>query len=144
MEKASGIELDWYFEQWIGTTNTIDYGIKSVIANNGATNVTLVKLGPMPMPIDLVVTLKDSTIINYNIPLRIMRGEKGNDQPQHKTIYAEDWPWTYPEYNLNLKHQMNDILLMEIDPTLRMADIDRTNNSFPKPKEFQFPGKASN
>ena len=144
MEKVSGIELDWYFEQWIGTTNTIDYGIKSVFTNNGSTSVTLEKLGEMPMPIDLVVTLKDSTIINYNIPLRIMRGEKGNDQPQLKTIYAEDWPWTYPEYNLTLKHKMTDILLMEIDPSQRMADIDRTNNSFPKPEELQFPGKATN
>ncbi|MCZ6692929.1 MAG: M1 family peptidase, partial [Bacteroidetes bacterium] len=121
-----------------------DYGIKSVFTNNRSTSVTLEKLGEMPMPIDLVVTLKDSTIINYNIPLRIMRGEKRNDQPQLKTIYAEDWPWTYPEYNLTLKHKMTDILLMEIDPSKRMADIDRTNNSFPKPEELQFPGKATN
>src|SRR5690606_3948481 len=30
VEKVSNMELSWYLEQWIETTNTIDYGIKSV------------------------------------------------------------------------------------------------------------------
>ena len=30
MEQESGLELDWYFEQFIKTTNKIDYSLKSV------------------------------------------------------------------------------------------------------------------
>ena len=33
MEKESGLELDWYWEDFVGTTKTIDYGIKEVVAN---------------------------------------------------------------------------------------------------------------
>src|SRR5690606_32156185 len=29
-EKVSGMELDWYLMDWTQTTNTIDYGIKSI------------------------------------------------------------------------------------------------------------------
>ena len=53
MEKVSGIHLDWYLNEWIQTTHTIDYGVKTV---NG-TEVTLERIGQMPMPVDVEVTI---------------------------------------------------------------------------------------
>jgi hypothetical protein len=29
-EKESGLELDWFKEDWVNTINTIDYAVKSV------------------------------------------------------------------------------------------------------------------
>ena len=40
-ERVSGANLDWYLTDWTQTTNTIDYGIKSVTENGEKTAVTL-------------------------------------------------------------------------------------------------------
>lgn len=53
-EKVSGLELDWYLNEWAQTTHTIDYGVEKV---EGA-NVTLKRVGKMPMPIDVTVDRK--------------------------------------------------------------------------------------
>lgn len=128
-EKESGLELDWYFEQFVGTTNTIDYQVKNVEANGGATNITLERLGDIPMPIDVLVYTKSGDIVWYNIPLRIMRGAKGGDilNVDRKTL--EDWPWVYPTYNFEVNIPMDQIKEVVIDPTNRLADIEPTNNA---------------
>src|SRR5690606_32716034 len=70
-EKVSGLELDWYLNDFTRTTNTIDYGVKSV---EGKT-VTLERIGLMPMLIYLTVTYTDGTAADSYIPLQMMRGE---------------------------------------------------------------------
>ena len=49
VEKESGIELDWYFEYFVNTTKTIDYGIYEIIGDEKGTQI-LLKKGEMPMP----------------------------------------------------------------------------------------------
>ena len=132
MERTSGIELDWYFEQFVGTTNTIDYSIKSVEKNDVKTNIVLERKDKMPMPIDLVVKLKDGSVILYYIPLRIMRGEKGKDVYPMQKIILNDWPWVYPEYNFEIDINFDDIKSVQIDPSTRMADINQEDNIFEK------------
>ena len=126
MEKQSGLELDWYFQQWVNTTNTIDYGIKSVISTGDTTFVTLKRTGLMPMPIDLQVTLKNGQQQNYYIPLRIMRGEKPEEGT--KRTVMEDWPWTNLEYTLAIPGNAGNMQSIEIDPSQRMADVERGDN----------------
>jgi len=128
MERESKMVLDWYYEYWIETTRTIDYGIQSVEATSNGTNVTLERIGLMPMPIDLEVELNDGSIVHYYIPMRIMWGQKENENPGIERHVAEDWPWVFPEYELNLDIPKADIARIEIDPTRRMADVDRENN----------------
>jgi len=125
MEKESGLELDWYFEYWINSTKTIDYGIKSIEGNEDSTLISLEKLGGMIMPIDLKVGFKDGSWELINIPLRIMRGHK--PQVPHMKV-AEAWPWTNPVYNLVLPIPMDQIESLEIDPVRQMADINLDNN----------------
>lgn len=128
MEKESGLELGWYFQQWVNTTNTIDYGIKTVINTNDSTFVTLEKKGLMPMPLDIEVTFKDGSKVQYYIPLRIMRGEKPQEDKSLPREILADWPWTNPEYTFAIPQKANIIKLIEIDPSERMADVDRENN----------------
>jgi len=128
MEKYSGIELDWYFQYFENTTLTIDYGIKTLIGNEKGTLLTLERKGRMPMPVDLLITLKDGQQIMYNIPLEMMRGEKPKEVENIEYILADDWPWTHPEYMLLLDFQTNEIEQIEIDPKKQSADIDRENN----------------
>lgn len=129
-EKASGLELDWYKEYFVNTTATIDYGIQTVEASGAGTLVKLEKIGRMPMPVDVVVTKTDGSSHVYNIPLRMMRGAKGQEISDAGYTVAEDWPWTHPVYELNLAESLESIQTIEIDPSERMADINRDNNSY--------------
>ncbi|WP_103866668.1 M1 family metallopeptidase [Aquimarina sp. I32.4] len=129
-EKVSGIQLDWYLIDWTQTTNTIDYAIKEVSEDKNATKITLERVGSMPMPIDLYVEYKDSTIESFYIPLRIMRGEKANPIPSMKRTVLSDWPWTNPGYSLNLSRPKSEIKSIQIDITNTMADVNPANNGF--------------
>lgn len=115
-EKVSGLELDWYLNDWTRTTNTIDYAVKLVEGNT----VTLERKGLMPMPIDVTVSYTDGTSEDFYIPLQMMRGEK----PTSATI-IKDWAWAYPTYSFETKREIQNV---QIDPSGFMADIDQTNN----------------
>ncbi len=134
MEKTADMELDWYFEQFVETTNTIDYSIESVEEKEGKTNVTLARKGDMPMPLDVVVKFKDGSLKWYYIPMRIMRNNKGKDIYEIERINKEAWPWVYPEYEFIIDAPKSDIEAIEIDPSTRMADVNLENNYYPKAK----------
>lgn len=119
-EKVSGLELDWYLNEWIETTHTIDYAIAKVENNS----ITLARVGQMPMPIDLTVTYVDGTSENFNIPLRMMRGNK----PTTATI-LKDWTWAHPTYTFSTSKEIKSVV---IDSLEMMADIDKSNNTFEK------------
>lgn len=129
METVSGLELDWYREYWINTVHQIDYGVKSVEKAKKSTKVTLQKIGVMPMPLDVLVTYTNGKTETFNIALRIMRGNKPSETDGKYTV-AADWPWTHPEYVLDIPVRMKKIKSIEIDPAHKMADGDRNNNVF--------------
>lgn len=131
MEEQSGMVLDWYYQYFIESTKTIDYGITTVAGQNDETYVTLERVDLTPMPIDLMVEYKDGSKELFYMPLRIMRGEKPNDEYAgiERTVKA-DWPWVYPTYTLKIDKPVSDIKRLEIDPSQRLADIDRKNNVF--------------
>jgi len=116
-EKVSGLELDWYLTDFGQTTNTIDYGVKSIEGNK----VTLERIGLMPMPIDLTVTYEDGTTEDFYVPLQMMRGEK----PTAATIIS-DWAWAYPTYTFTTSKLVAKV---QIDPKEGMADINKENNT---------------
>lgn len=142
MEKTSGIELDWYFEYFINSTRTIDYGIKSVEDKGEATHVTLERDGLMPMPLDVLVTYQDGRQELFYIPLRIMRGEKENERDINRTV-LQDWPWTYPTYLMVIPDEFDNIEKIEIDTSMRMADIDRGNNTYPDMESTRYDSSRS-
>lgn len=131
MEKESGLELDWYREYWVNTTEMIDYGVKSVDEADGkSTKLTLEKVGVMPMPLDIMVTYKGGRQEVFNIPLRIMRGAKQKPSLSMGFTVKEDWPWTHPTYELVIPRSKEEIQSIEIDPFNMMADVNRTNNVY--------------
>ncbi|MDP4821386.1 MAG: M1 family metallopeptidase, partial [Saprospiraceae bacterium] len=131
-EKVSGLELDWYREYFVFTTATIDYGIQGVETSDKGTVVRLERVGRMPMPVDVVVTTRDGKKHIYNMPLQMMRGHKPQEVSDAIYTVAADWPWTHPTYELVLEEALDQIESVEIDPTQRMADINRENNSYKK------------
>lgn len=128
MEKESGIELDWYKQYFINSVKHIDYGIDSVFDRGNKTIVRLRRIGYMPMPIDFLVTDKNGNKELHYIPLSLMYGEKPNENPAIKRIVDPVWYWTNPVYEVELNIPLSDIKELEIDPSQRMADVDRSNN----------------
>ena len=127
-EKVSGVELGWYLNDWTRTTNTIDYGIKEVVADGDGTRVTMERLGPMPMPLDVLVVYNDNTQETFYTPLRMMYGGKDNPYPTLKRTELPDWAWAYPTYEFKIARPISDIKAIVIDPSQLMADVEWENN----------------
>ncbi len=117
-EKVSGLHLGWYLNEWTQTLHTIDYGVKSVEGNN----ITIQRIGKMPMPMDVTVTYEDGSTEMFNIALRMMRGNK----PTTATV-LKDWTWAHPTYTFSVNKKVKKV---EIDASQLMADIDRSNNVY--------------
>tara|TARA_R110002012_G_scaffold69413_6_gene179683 strand:+ start:3681 stop:5549 length:1869 start_codon:yes stop_codon:yes gene_type:complete len=127
-EKVSGMELDWYLTDWTQTTNTIDYGIKTVEAEGQKTKVSLERIGLMPMPLDILVIYNDGTQETFYAPLRMMYGEKENPYPHLKRTVLQDWPWANTNYDLILDKEFNNVKAIVLDPSQLMADVNEENN----------------
>lgn len=117
-EKVSGVQLGWYLNEWTKTMHNIDYGVRSVSEKE----ITLERIGEMPMPIDLKVEYTDGTSENYYIPLRMMLGAK-----ETKATKLNDWAWTHPTYKLTANKNVKKVT---IDTSKLMADVDLINNVF--------------
>jgi hypothetical protein len=85
-------------------------------------------IGYMPMPIDVVVTYKDGSKEMAYIPQYVMFGAKPAEDTSIKRTTFQPWKWTSPTYTFELNRRLLDIKAVEIDPTQRMADVDRKNN----------------
>ena len=129
MEKESGMILDWYYEYFVQTTKTIDYGIEAVVGNENSTSVKIDRIGLMPMPLDVFVEYTDGSTEIFYIPLRIMRGEKPEEFDIDRTV-LEDWPWVEPSYTLKIPAGVSSIKSVTIDASQRLADINYENNYF--------------
>lgn len=126
-EKVSGIQLDWYKEYWVNTTKTIDYGIDSLWEQGGKTKIRLRMVGQMPMPIDVLLQYKDGSKATVYIPQFSMFGVKPAEDSIPR-IVSEPWKWTHPAYVLEVDQRLMNVQSIEIDPTWRMADVNRRNN----------------
>jgi len=127
MEKHSGMVLDWFLLDWIGSTKHLDYAIVNVTEEDDLVNIELANINQRPMPVEVVVTYKNGDSERYYIPLRIMRGDKVFTD-EVVTTQLQDWPWTNPTYSIELKAKLSEIEKIELDPDRGMVDIDYSNN----------------
>ncbi|MBI2284530.1 MAG: M1 family metallopeptidase [Bacteroidetes bacterium] len=126
-EKQSGMELDWFKEYWINSTKTIDYGVGDIAVKEGKTQITIRRIGKMPMPVDVLLTFKDGSKELHYIPLSLMFGEKPAEDATPRTVH-EEWKWTHPDYTFATSRGIQEIKSIEIDPSQRLADVNRVNN----------------
>jgi len=128
-EKTSGIQLDWYLTDWTQTTATIDYGVTSVKPAKKSTEITLERIGNMPMPIEVKIDLVTGESRSYYIPLPLMRGEK---KVARETVILKDWPWAFPIYQFQVALAKETIKSVVINPSKKMADTNPLNDTFKK------------
>jgi aminopeptidase N len=127
-EKVSDMKLDWYKEYWVNSIKTIDYSIDSLWEEGGKTKVRLMRVGLMPMPIDLQITFKDGTKELHYVPMNLMYGEKPVEDASISRIVYEPWKWTHSTYTIETTKKLADFNVVEIDPSIRLADVERKNN----------------
>ena len=127
-EKVSNMQLDWYREYYVNTTKTINYAIETPQSEGNKTRVRLKRVGFFPMPVDLMITFKDGSKQLAYIPLNLMFGTKENEYKNVSFKTYDAWKWANTTYELVIDKPLNEITSLEIDPTQRLADIDRKNN----------------
>lgn len=132
MENISKLELDWYFQEWTTTTHTIDYSIEKVKKsdkNSGHTDLLIKRAGDMAMPLDIVVYTRSGDPQIFYIPLESMRGNKPAESNYQRTI-LKDHRWVDRQILITLPYGRDEISRIVIDPSGRMADLNRKNNTW--------------
>ncbi|MEY4459598.1 MAG: hypothetical protein RIT38_818 [Bacteroidota bacterium] len=131
-EKTSGLQLQWLKEYWVNSTKTIDYGLNDIQVSGNAALISIQRVGKFPMPIEVVVTYKDGSSELHYIPLDLMLGGKAQEGAM-KQINHPEWKWTHPTYTFESTQPLSAIKSIEIDPSQRMPDINRSNNKIEIP-----------
>ena len=132
-ERVSGLQLQWFLTDWTQTTNTIDYAISEVEEQDNKTTVLLKRKGLMPMPLEILIQLKNGDTELRYIPISLMRGEKENPYELEWTV-EKDWNWANPEYSLVIDKPKEEIQVIVIDPSNLMADVDKNDNYYVAPE----------
>jgi hypothetical protein len=123
-ERASGLELDWLWEQYSNARTQVDYAIGPVKTGDaGGTLLTLHRLKGAVLPVVLEITYTDDKIERYYIPVELLRA----GLPSGSTaVQAPVWPSGAEKYTLSLGAQ--PIKSIRIDPDLLSGDVDTDNN----------------
>jgi aminopeptidase N len=119
-----GTDLSWFFDQWITTSKTIDYGIKSIKKQGyGDYKITLVRKGEMQMPLDITIKSKSGKEYYYYIPnTHFNKTTKSKILPKW-----EGWDKLNTEYSFTvpIADGIEDVI---IDESKRLADIHPFDN----------------
>ncbi len=159
------VDLNWFFDQWMETTKNIDYEIKSVNKEkttdlDGQTlqnyAITFKRNGQMQMPIDFIVILENGDTLQYYIPNTWFNKNEVPAQAQtqgrlDRTYFQNvislpkwyGWDKLNEEYVANIS-TMQKVKNVIIDPSNRLADIDKLNNSWKCPATLEFDAQISN
>jgi len=138
MEEVAGQSLEWFFDEWIKTNRTADYGIGSIRAKatgktgDSAYLVTgkVYRSGELVMPIDLGFKLRNGSVRHFTIPVNDYRkqDERFKFLPIWDQVRLPEKEYLFGVY---LPAKPKEV---EIDPTGRLADTNPLNNrwkSFP-------------
>ncbi len=137
----TGVDLNWFFDQWLETTKTIDYKIGKIKhKKNDVYEITFKRKGSMQMPIDFVVIDINDSARHYYIP------NTWFEKPTGATTLPRwiGWgPKLKPSYTatLNIGTKIKNVV---IDPSYRLADVDMTNNSKHGRVSLRFDSKVYN
>lgn len=131
-EKTSGIQLQWLKEYWVNSTKTIDYGLNDIQAGNNTAIISIQRLGKLPMPIEVLITYKDGTSELHYMPLDLMLGGKASEGAINHILHSA-WQWVAPTYTFETSKPLSALKSIEIDPSYRMPDLNRSNNKLEIP-----------
>jgi hypothetical protein len=112
MRDQSGMELDWFWRDWIFTTARLDQAVDSVARGaDGVTSVHLHNRASMVMPAELSIRFDDGTTSTVKLPVEM---------------------WNLGERFVYRVAGTKPVRAVEVDPRRALPDIDRANNRWPR------------
>lgn len=136
------VDLNWFFDEWMTTTKTIDYAVSSVKKGKSPNQyiITFKRKGEMQMPIDFDVINNNDSVFHFYIPNTWFTKKT-------KAIVLKHWiGWgtkIEPTYQATVTIP-NGIADVQIDPSHRLADVYMLDNSYKKPVKSAFDSKIYN
>jgi peptidase M1-like protein len=112
MRDESGMDLDWFWRDWVFTTSRLDQAVDSVSTSSGGTSVVhLENRGTMVMPAELAITFADGMTSTVRLPVEMWNLGSHFDYrvPEHKPVRR-----------------------VVVDPRQALPDVDRANNVWPR------------
>ena len=131
-EKTTGLQLEWLKEYWVNSTKTIDYGLNDIQAGNNTAIISIQRIGKMPAPLEVLVNYKDGTSELHYIPLDLMLGNKEAEGSINRIVHPE-CKWVQPTYTFETTKPISALKSIEIDPSYRLPDVNRSNNKLDIP-----------
>ncbi len=108
MRDASGMELDWFWRDWIYTTARLDQAVDSVRQVEGNEKVFLSNRGTMTLPLEMELTYADGTTDRVPLPVEM---------------------WNLgPRFAFRVKSG-KPVRRVVVDPRKALPDVDRSNNT---------------
>jgi hypothetical protein len=134
------VDLNWFFDEWMETTKTIDYGIKSVKKGKEKEeyHITFKRYG-MQMPIDFSVIGKNDSIYSFHIP-NTWFVKKTTATVLPRWIGWDKVKQTYTA-TVKIPSGIYDVL---IDSSTRIADVNMLNNEKKFSIKYRFDSKIYN
>jgi aminopeptidase N len=110
MRDASGMELDWFWRDWVFTTARLDQAVDSVTMDtSGHANVHMTNRGTMTMPAELLITFDDGLAETVRLPVEM---------------------WNLGQHFTYRVPARKPVRRVEVDPRKVLPDLDRSNNSW--------------
>jgi hypothetical protein len=108
MRDASGMDLDWFWRDWVFTTARLDQAVDSVGSTRADRKIHLSNRGTMTLPLEMDVTFNDGSSERIRLPV-----EMWNQGPRFAYRLRSDKP----------------VRRVVIDPRGVLPDINRANNA---------------
>jgi hypothetical protein len=148
MEDASGVDLDWFWRGWFYTTDVTDIGIKNVKkfytkkGEESSVKFTEDTLEGIAFSSEKPADSKYYYEITYEKPgglvMPIIAEFTYTDGTEERKVYpAQIWRYNDKEVT-KVFSSSKEVAKIVIDPDLETADVDTSNNSFPKQTENRF------
>ncbi len=107
MRDRTGVDLDWYWDDWVYTTRRPDQGVEAIENSDSGGRVVLVNKGEMQLPLFLKVTYADRSTESLTLPVDL---------------------WNQgPRFTWRARNGKR-IVKAEVDPEGKLPDADRANN----------------
>ncbi len=112
MRDQSGMDLDWFWRDWIYTTARLDQAVDSISRGaDGVTSVHLSSRATMIMPAELTLTFDDGTTQAIKLPIEM---------------------WNLGSRFVYRVPGKKGVRGAEVDTRRALPDVDRTNNRWPR------------
>ncbi|MFB6258148.1 MAG: M1 family metallopeptidase [Flavobacteriales bacterium] len=135
VNQYSDTDLNWFFDQWWNTQERIDYAVKKVRKLDGDRyRIVLERKGEMQMPLDVRVKAKDGKAQDFYIPNTWFQKKTDAKVLDRWIGWGKDFADTY-SFTAKIPGGLEEVI---IDPSGRLADIDRRNNRKGCPVEVSF------